>query len=336
MRFQRREAIRRVTILVSASVLGLIACQDAERARESERLARASRQETSTNPDPEYSRPYAFTDDWFSSRIATWRRILAPMAGKPDLHYLEVGVYEGRSFFWMLDQILTHPTSRLTGIDIFMYPRFLENIELSGQGHRVTTIEGSSRVELRKLPLESFDIIYVDGSHTADDVLSDAVLGWGLLKTGSIIVFDDRHWDGSYFTGQDSLPAVLLPGMAIEAFLQAYRNTIEVVHSGYQLVLRKRENPCVKESISNKSFCSPVDQYTYNWKEKKLLRGPDHTPVDLSESERRLLEEILRARRLEGKAFVLPEPFGSDAAVRTLIGRLGLDVRFRTNARQHR
>ena len=61
--------------------------------------------------------------DWVSRVGATWMKALEPYKGKPNVRYLEVGVYEGRSFIWMAENILTHPTSRLTGIDPFIDPQ---------------------------------------------------------------------------------------------------------------------------------------------------------------------------------------------------------------------
>ena len=102
-----------------------------------------------------------------------------------------------------------------------------------------TDLFGQGFSRLRKLPLDSFDVVYVDGSHTADDVLADAILSWGLLKTGGIVIFDDYLWDGGYYTGNGRhLPGELLPGMAINAFIQTYRSYIEVVHHDYQMILR--------------------------------------------------------------------------------------------------
>ncbi len=44
---------------------------------------------------------------------------MAKYRGKPDVHYLEIGVHEGRALFWVLENIFTHPTSTLTGVDLF-------------------------------------------------------------------------------------------------------------------------------------------------------------------------------------------------------------------------
>lgn len=38
---------------------------------------------------------------------------------------------------------------------------------------------------------ERFDFIYVDGSHRSPDVIYDAILSFGLLKKGGIMIFDD-------------------------------------------------------------------------------------------------------------------------------------------------
>ncbi|MBW2726437.1 MAG: class I SAM-dependent methyltransferase, partial [Deltaproteobacteria bacterium] len=130
-------------------------------------------------------RSYEFGEDWFSDHIPHWVQNLAQLKGRPGIRYLEIGPYEGRSFFWVIDHILTHPTSRAVAIDIFwaepgsVYEegyehRFRSNLLRSGAAERVEVIKGSSQVEMRKLPLESFDLIYIDGSHAANDVLTDA------------------------------------------------------------------------------------------------------------------------------------------------------------------
>ena len=56
---------------------------------------------------------------------------------------------------------------------------------------------------LRRLPLESFDIIYIDGSHAVNDVLEDAVLSFRLLKPEGILIFDDYRWVGALVRGRE-------------------------------------------------------------------------------------------------------------------------------------
>ncbi len=141
----------------------------------------------------------------------------------------------------MLENILTHVTSRLTCIDPFLEhfggeiskQRFNSNVRKAGGANRFNVIVGLSQIELRTLPLESFDVIYVDGDHWAAPVLEDAVLSWRLLKPGGLLIFDDYAW-------QHDREPPLRPLMALDFFTEVFRPHAEVVHRDYQLILRKK------------------------------------------------------------------------------------------------
>ena len=49
--------------------------------------------------EEDYPKKYYFTTDWFSNNIRVWDKILSDYKGKSNIHYLEIGVFEGRSFF---------------------------------------------------------------------------------------------------------------------------------------------------------------------------------------------------------------------------------------------
>lgn len=194
--------------------------------------------------DQVYRGIYTFTQNWFTRKIPVWEKTLAAFKGKPGVRYLEIGLYEGRSALWMLENILTDPTSRLTGIDIFegeLKDRFFDNLRRSKAEERATILIGFSQVEMRKLPLESFDIIYIDGSHATADVLEDAVLSYRLLRPGGVLIFDDYTWSGALYTGpltrDDSGD---FPKAAIDRFVQCFGARMTVIHNAYQLVLKKR------------------------------------------------------------------------------------------------
>jgi SAM-dependent methyltransferase len=252
---------------------------------------------------PEYSAPYEFNEDWFSHDIPLWRSVLEPLKGRPNLRYLEVGIYEGRSFFWVLDNILTDPSSRATGIDIKLWPLLEPNVERSGRADRIDVIIGDSNLELRKLPIGSFDLIYIDGSHAAQNVLTDAVLSWQLLKEGGILIFDDYAWDAAPMIGRPNVaPPQLLPGIAIDGFIAANAYEIEILRRGYQMVLKKTPNLCAEAGLQG--HCSPFGPYLYDWKTGQLLLAEDPTrEVDISKDEAALVEVALgrdadeRARR---------------------------------------
>ena len=81
--------------------------------------------------------------------------------------------------------------------------------------------------------LRPYHFIYIDGSHTAPDVLTDACMAWPLLVNGGLMVFDDYMWGNP----RDALHR---PKIAIDAFTNIFGETAEIVHVGYQLVVRKR------------------------------------------------------------------------------------------------
>jgi hypothetical protein len=60
-----------------------------------------------------------FQQDWFSTNIPVWENVLKKFKGKPGLSFLEIGCFEGRSTLWLLTNILTHPTSKITVMDTF-------------------------------------------------------------------------------------------------------------------------------------------------------------------------------------------------------------------------
>lgn len=266
---------------------------------------------------------YSFGQDFVARAIPVWTEIFAAYRGKKNLRYLEVGVYEGRSFVWVLDNVLTDPSSEAWAVDLFhrpFYNTFLRNL-LAGKHTLKTRIRrGDSRAILPTLPAAYFDIIYIDGNHEGQYVLSDAVMAWQLLKDGGLLIFDDYRFDlrvGRPF------PEHHLPGAAIDAFVSIYVEDIEVVHDGYQKALRKRLSRC--DPIG----CSAFGQYSYQWISKDLTRGPESEPVALSDAECEALETFLRSR-LPGETRFSPSPeFLSSRAWRDLSARLqvrGLDA----------
>ncbi len=272
-------------------------------------------------PPPSTSTKYDLTFDWFTSAVPVWTEVLAPFRGKPDLRYLEIGVFEGRSVLWMLDNILTHPSARLTGIDLFpddLEQRFRANLDRSGQAAKATVLKGRSQHVLRRLDPESFDIIYIDGGHTADNVLADLVLSWDLLKPGGLVILDDYAWKNKEF------PDELRPQVAVDAFITANRNYLAVVHRGYQAILKKLAD------FRTADYCSFVGKYEYLWLTGTLRSAETGQPVPLSDAERGLLQIILRSKPFGDRVITLDREIAADPGVRRLLKRLDAadEVRF--------
>jgi len=179
---------------------------------------------------------YVFTADYLSAQTPALEKYLGEYRGLKNLKLLEIGSYEGRSAVWFLENILTHPTASIICIDPFLEPKreliFDHNIKVSGFSTKVKKIKGLSENVLQTLEKSSFDVIYIDGSHYALNVLMDGVVSWQLLKPGGIIVFDDYKW-------RPDKPAIERPSMAIDIFLNAFHSNIQVLHKDYQVFVRK-------------------------------------------------------------------------------------------------
>lgn len=181
---------------------------------------------------------YEFSVNWTSVHEQRWLNNLGPLKGKPGAQGLEVGCFEGRSTIWFLEKVLTHPTSRMTCIDVFTGPiekRFDNNIEVSGLGDRLLKLKGYSQEVLRTLPLEAYDFIYIDGCHTMACALTDAVMSWYLLKPGGILIFDDYDWHM-----ED--PPAKRPKLALDIFMEAFLDQIVVRPLRQQLIVKKKES----------------------------------------------------------------------------------------------
>jgi predicted O-methyltransferase YrrM len=135
------------------------------------------------------------------------------------------------------------PESELTVIDTFAGGEDLPNeVDLLGRFNentapykdRIKVLQGTSREKLKSLS-DSFDFIYIDGSHLASSVLEDAVLAFPLLKSdGGIMIFDDYTWGRGM--GMYDIPLT-----GIDAFLIVYGNQLKVLEKNSQVVITKEK-----------------------------------------------------------------------------------------------
>ena len=131
---------------------------------------------------------------------------------------------------------------------------FLNNIKKTKRDNQVIVMEMMSFTALNKLIYEKkmfnqFDIIFIDASHEANDVILDAVLSWRLLKVEGILIFDDYKW-------KKIVQKNYRPALAIDSFIEIYKPEIEVLNIGWQFILKKIEKddsdlPIVTENIFN-------------------------------------------------------------------------------------
>lgn len=196
---------------------------------------------------PTLARPEpVFSSNWTRGRDY-WGEMFDALGltGKPRLRFLEIGCFEGRATLWQLENVLTDPTSRIDVIDTFEGSPEFEVMGIDGAtlgrftanvapyADKVTIMQGMSGAVLRTLPaLETYDFIYVDGSHAAPDVLTDAVLGWPLLKKRGVMAFDDYLW---VLRGSEHER----PGIGIDAFRSAFGAQMALIFEEFQVAVAK-------------------------------------------------------------------------------------------------
>ncbi|TFE71317.1 class I SAM-dependent methyltransferase [Methylacidiphilum caldifontis] len=193
-----------------------------------------------------YNKPYRFSRDTFTDRIPFWKQDLLEYKGKPHLSYLEIGVHEGRSALWMLENILTDPTSTLIVIDDFgehSYGTFISNVNLSGEAYKFKILKGLSTEKIKEVPLNSIDIAYIDGSGRSDIMLADLINSWDRVKQGGLIICNRYRMTKHLRWALNAPPDDLGPVGAIDTFLDRYKSRLKVVRfmSNFVIVRKMSE-----------------------------------------------------------------------------------------------
>jgi len=263
------------------------------------------------------SRGYTFTSNWFDANVPHWARMLSELGfvGRPDLKYLEIGVFEGESLCWMLENVLTHPSSSATAIDVVRDRELLQtNLTLSGAESRVTVLYGWSRFLLRSLPCSSFDIVYVDGGHHSADVFLDLALTWDLLKADGLLLMDDYLWGTR---ANNKWPVDVCPKPTIDLFLMAFANQVQVLRKDYQVAVRKKE----RHPAFNFVRLGPFEFY---WFGGLLVDTRSGERIALTDEEGALLTRFCRTLRVASKPDDPANPVLREAPFVALMERLGI------------
>ena len=140
-----------------------------------------------------------FSENWFEHNIPHWERWLGGFRDKPGLRALEIGSFEGRSTLWLCEHILTADDSRIDCLDLFAedpvygdyHARFRANT--AAHARKIREYPGCSFDGLRRVEGE-YDIVYIDGWHSAFGALADGAMSWPRLKVGGVMIFDDYLW----------------------------------------------------------------------------------------------------------------------------------------------
>ena len=188
--------------------------------------------------------------NWFAkSAIDNFATYLIQDAGLPDLRYLQLGAYTGDASVWLMENILTHPSSHLYDVDTWegsdeadhksmdfedVHKTYLSKTYLWQHDGSIYKYRSTTLYFLRNQSMrDKFDFIYIDADHTTVGVLLDAELSWPLLKSGGIMAFDDLTWG-------EHLPPSHSPKAGILLFAERHREEFDLVVANTQYWIKKK------------------------------------------------------------------------------------------------
>ena len=183
-----------------------------------------------------------FSQKWFLNNFEIFTFFL-PKDKSLKFDYLEVGCYEGLSSFYVLSEYkfvnaffldiwdMPNPNSKTLSPNFDLIEKaFDQNLS----GFNFKKIKNDSVISMRKLLKENvhFDFIYIDGSHNGEDILSDAIEAFKILKVNGLMFFDDflQHDDNR----------ILQSYVGIDKFLSLYSDYLEIEYFQNNLVVRKK------------------------------------------------------------------------------------------------
>ena len=155
---------------------------------------------------------------------------------------IEVGVFEGGTTFWLSEVLTPHNKNlKIYAIDPHVGSTDMDEDPDAVQknfAHNVSVCTYQNVEYIRKHSEDGLidlinkgveaELIYIDGDHKANAVLTDLVLSWKLLKKGGVILCDDAvHWQYKDKNGMKA--AQMSPRMAVEFFIQCHWHELHLI-----------------------------------------------------------------------------------------------------------
>lgn len=196
--------------------------------------------------------------NWFKRVRREFSRAAMPFAGKPIV-YVEIGVWRGGSADWVCKNVLTHAESQGYFIDPYLpghrYDQTLADNVFAETKERIEQYQGckvireKSQVAMRDWNgRPGIDLLYIDGSHTAMDVLMDFCFAWPHLKNGSRVIFDD------FGIGMRKRLSLMQPQVpdAVAAIFFAFSPFVRISHGNLQAQVDVIGKPALGEIAAPK------------------------------------------------------------------------------------
>ena len=190
-----------------------------------------------------------FSNDWFTGNIPIWLDAFNQFKFNPNspINILEIGSWEGLSALFLAERF---PKAQMTCVDTWEGADEHKNLDAATvatlskieEAFAANLADHRDRINAKKMTSDEyfasvphqdiFDLIYVDGSHAAEDVKKDAENSLRALKPGGLLIFDDYQF--KYYTEPHRNPA-----KAINDFIRVNQKSVTPFWLGWQLLVRK-------------------------------------------------------------------------------------------------
>ena len=160
------------------------------------------------------------TQDYFSINSYYWKKIINK--NFKNFSYLEIGTFEGSSILFVLKNFLI---KEAICVDVWEdeenFKRFLSNCNEYKDKFRYFKKTSNNFFLNNK---DTFDIIYIDGSHAKSQVLDDIENSWKILNKNGVIICDDFFYGNIYQKVNKDIPIE-----AINIFFEINKKKIKVL-----------------------------------------------------------------------------------------------------------
>ena len=160
----------------------------------------------------EYLKTKYITTDFFSINAYYWKKFLRTLP--ENFKYLEIGSLEGNSALFIINNF---KVKKVVCVDIWEDENFKDEQHKNFNNYKKNINEFSNIVETFKGTSDSFflnqkdkyDLIYIDGSHEADQVYKDIKNSWKILNINGVLICDDYFY-GNIYKNPDNVPSIAI------------------------------------------------------------------------------------------------------------------------------
>lgn len=158
---------------------------------------------------------------------------------------LEIGSFEGLSSVFFADNFLDNEKSSLTCVDPFLtiedndHQEYIHRCNAEKNfDYNITHCKNTNKIKVHKIISDDFfkqntntyNFIYIDGCHFPEQITKDMENAFNILEPNGIMWMDD------YRGGSGDIKTIKI---AMDLFLEKYNGKYVLLHSGYQLAIRK-------------------------------------------------------------------------------------------------